>query len=274
MGYLFGKTILITGGGSGIGRLLALGASERGAQVVIWDLSAEDAAAVCGELSTPCSWQQVDVSDRDAVYTAAKEAGDIDILVNNAGVVTGKGLLEASDEAITRTFAVNTLALYWTTRAFLPGMLRRNVGTVVTVASAAGLIGVAKQTDYSASKFAAVGFTESLRAELKKRHSKVATLLVCPYYIDTGMFEGVQTRFPLLLPILKPDYVAEKILRAIERGHQELLMPRLVRATRLAHLFPVPVFDAIADLLGINDTMNNFTGRKTKSVAQQPQTME
>lgn len=268
MKSLAGKTVLITGGGSGVGRLLALGASARGARVIIWDLSADAAAAVCDELPNPGSWQRVDVSDRDLVYRSAGEAGEIDILINNAGVVTGKDLLETSDEEIERTFRVNTLALYWTTRAFLPGMLRRNAGTVVTVASAAGLIGVARQTDYSASKFAAVGFTESLRSELKKRRSGVSTLLVCPYYIDTGMFDGVTTRFPLLLPILRPEYVAEKILRAIERGHAELLMPRLVRATRLAHLFPVPVFDAIADLLGISSTMDGFTGRLPQRLSQ------
>lgn len=261
MESLLGNTVLITGGGSGIGRLLALGASERGAEVIVWDISADAAAAVCDELPGPARWQQVDVSDRQAVYRAAAEAGPIDVLVNNAGVVTGKYLLDTSDESIERTFRVNTLALYWTTKAFLPGMLQRDHGTVVTVSSAAGLIGVAKQTDYSASKFAAVGFTESLRAELKKRRSGVCTLLVCPYYIDTGMFEGVQTRFPLLLPILKPEYVAGRILRAIERGHSELLMPRLVRSTRLAHLFPVPVFDAVARFFGINDTMDHFTGR-------------
>ena len=145
-----------------------------------------------------------DVSDREQVYARADEvraaAGDVDVLVNNAGVVSGRPLLELSDEAIERTFGVNTLALFWTTRAFLPAMKARGSGHVVTVASAAGLIGTARETDYAASKFAAVGFNEALRQELRRGASGVRTTVVCPYYIDTGMFKGVKTRFPFLLP--------------------------------------------------------------------------
>ncbi|MGO1228309.1 MAG: SDR family NAD(P)-dependent oxidoreductase [Brachybacterium sp.] len=85
------------------------------------------------------------------------------------------------------------------TRAFLPGMLEREHGTI---ASAAGLAGVARQTDYSASKWAAVGFTESLRAELRADSSAVGTFVMCPFDIDTDMFEGASTKFPRLLPIL------------------------------------------------------------------------
>ena len=79
---------------------------------------------------------------------------------------------------------------------------------VRTIASLAGMVGVAQQTDYSGSKHAAVGFTESLRAELHESGPGVSTLLVCPYYIDTGMFAGVRSRFSAVLPILQPDDVA------------------------------------------------------------------
>ena len=95
-------------------------------------------------------------------------------------------------------------------------MIERNRGHIVTIASAAGLIGVPRLTDYCATKFAAVGLDESLRVELKQRGSAIRTTVVCPYYIDTGMFEGVKTRFSFLLPILKEQKVVDKILRAIE----------------------------------------------------------
>src|SRR5207247_8346795 len=137
------------------------------------------------------------------------------ILINNAGVVSGKGLLEISEEAIQRTFDVNTLALFWTTRAFLPGMIARDRGHVVTIASAAGIVGTSRLVDYCASKHAAVGFNEALRLELKRQGNKVVTTVVCPFYISTGMFEGVKTRFPLLLPILEPQKVADRIVDAI-----------------------------------------------------------
>ena len=118
------------------------------------------------------------------------EVGPVDVLVNNAGVISGQLLSELTDEAIERTLAVNTLALFWCTRAFLPAMVERRRGHVVTLASAAGLVGVVRQTDYSASKHAAVGFAESLRFELRRYAPEVHTTLVCPFYINTGMFDG------------------------------------------------------------------------------------
>src|SRR5690606_33989585 len=129
------------------------------------------------------------------------------------------------------------------------------------VASAAGLVGVARQTDYSASKWAAVGFTESLRGELRSSGSPVRTLVVCPYYIDTGMFAGVATRVPLLLPILREGKVAATVLDGVGRGRQQIMLPPLVRIMPALRLLPVPAFDAVLDLFGINQGMDHFAGR-------------
>ena len=116
-----------------------------------------------------------DVSSPDDVNRAAadavKEFGDVHILINNAGIVSGKTLLENSDKMIQKTLEINTLAHAYTVRAFLPAMLAKNEGHVVTIASAAGLIGVSGLADYCASKYGVVGFDESLRMELKKRGS-------------------------------------------------------------------------------------------------------
>lgn len=262
------STVLITGGASGIGRLMAREASRRGAGVVLWDLSQEGAEAVRAEIEEAGgrAWAfGVDVTDRSAVDELAArtlELGPVDVVVNNAGVVTGTTLLDADPAAIERTFAVNTLALYWVTRAFLPAMVSRRHGRVVTIASAAGLIGVARQTDYAASKAAAVGFTESLRAEMRAGRTGVGTLLVYPYFIDTGMFEGVRSRVPLLLPILRQDEVARAVVDAIERGREELMLPPLVAAVRPLRALPTRLFDRAADLLGINATMDHFVGRR------------
>jgi all-trans-retinol dehydrogenase (NAD+) len=144
-------------------------------------------------------------------------------------------------------------------------MVERGRGTVVTVASAAGLVGVARQTDYSASKFAAFGFNESLRAELRAGRTGVNTLVVCPYYIDTGMFDGVRTRFPRLLPILKEEVVAAKVLDGIENGRRKLVLPPLVNLVPAARLLPVGTFDRLMDVLGINRTMDQFTGRPAEA---------
>lgn len=265
-----GAVVLVTGAGSGIGRLMAIGAAQRGARaVIIWDLNEAGAAETLEQaraLGAEAISARVDVTDSASVSSAAKEAlktfGRVDILINNAGIVTGKEFLQLTDEDVQRTFAVNTLSHYRTTREFLPGMLERDRGSVVTIASAAGLVGVARQTDYGGSKFAAVGFDQSLRAELRHRGSNVHTLLYCPYYIGTGMFDGVKTKFPLLLPILQPPQVAEQVLDAIERGTQMKVHPPLVRLVQLIQAFPVPFVDRITDFFGVNSTMDDFTGRK------------
>jgi all-trans-retinol dehydrogenase (NAD+) len=122
-------------------------------------------------------------------------------------------------------------------------------------------VGVAKQTDYSASKFAAVGFMESLRAELRAVGSSVNALTVCPFYINTGMFDGVQTRFPALLPILDQDVVAREILDAVSRGRATLVLPWFARTLPLVRMLPIRAFDRVADFFGINKTMDNFRGR-------------
>ncbi|WP_285243552.1 SDR family oxidoreductase [Pseudarthrobacter sp. fls2-241-R2A-127] len=266
---LYGATLLVTGGGNGLGRRLALGAAARGSRVVIWDVDAARGAAVRDEIRAAggsAEAQAVDVTDISAVKAASAVAGPVDIVVNNAGVVSGRRLLDATDQDIERTMQVNVMSLYWVTRAFLGGMVGRGRGTVVTIASAAALVGVARQTDYSASKFAAFGFDESLRAELRAARTGINTLVVCPYYIDTGMFDGVRTRWPRLLPILREEQVANQVLDAIEAGCRKLFLPPVVNLLPVLRILPVGAFDRLMDVLGVNRTMDNFTGRS----GQQP----
>jgi all-trans-retinol dehydrogenase (NAD+) len=263
-----GAHVLITGAGSGIGRLMALGAVKRGAAtVVLWDVNLVAAKAVAKEvvaLGAKALAHKVDVSSRQAVMTAATkvldECGHLDVLVNNAGVVSGKKFLDLTEAEITKTYGVNTMAMYWTTQAFLPSMLERDQGRIVAIASAAGLAGSATLTDYSGSKFAAVGFMESLRAELRDASSAVSTLTVCSFYINTGMFDGVKSGSPLL-PIQDPDSSTERILSAIESTRRELLIPGMVYAVKAFRLLPPAAFDWVADVFGINKAMKTFRGR-------------
>ena len=268
---LRGTHVLITGGASGIGRLMALGAARRGAShVVIWDMNLQAARSVVAEikaLGTDASAQKVDVSSKAAVSQAAQvtleKLGHLDVLINNAGVVSGKSFLDLSEKDITTTYGVNTLALYWTTQAFLPQMKERDRGRLVTIASAAGLAGSATLTDYSGSKYAAVGFMESLRAELRDQASSVSALTVCPFYINTGMFDGVKSGSPLL-KIQEAHASAETILDAIESTKRELLLPGIVYSVRVFRLLPAAVFDWIADVFVINKAMKTFRGRVSK----------
>ncbi len=268
MSYFSGKRILITGVGSGLGRRMALQMARKGGRIIGWDNRTEALESVLPELKRASGRDHhgytCDVSDSAAVYAAAEavkaEAGAPHIVINNAGVVSGKRFLECSEAEIERTMGVNTMALFWTAKAFLPEMIARNAGHLVTVSSAAGLVGVARLTDYSASKFAAVGFDESIRAELKQTAPGVKTTVICPYYIRTGMFDGVKTRFPWLLPIVDEHYAVSRIVSAIERRRPQLIMPPLVFSVPLLRLLPVAIFDWVANLLGINISMDEFKG--------------
>lgn len=265
MSEIAGRHALITGGASGIGRLMALKLARAGARVTIWDINPANLDTVVAELAAIPGAQAhgliCDVADRQQVYTRAEETGAVDILINNAGVVSGKDFLDLPDEKIAATFDVNVLALFWAGKAFLPAMIARNRGHVVTIASASGLIGVARLADYAASKWAAVGFDESLRAELRRAAPGVMTTVVCPFYINTGMFRGVRSRWPWLLPILEEDDVAERVVRAIARDQRRVVLPWAVHLVPLLRVLPIGVFDWIANLLGVNASMKDFVGR-------------
>jgi all-trans-retinol dehydrogenase (NAD+) len=238
------KNVLITGAGSGIGRLLAEKIAAAGARAILWDIDeaalADVGRAIEGRGHKVSSYR-CDVSDADEIKAGARRVlddwGPVDILINNAGIVTGKPILESEDAEIRRTFDINTLAHFWTVRAFLPGMLEQGSGHIVTVASAAGLAAAPKLSDYSASKFAAVGFDEALRVELAGAGYEIKTTVVCPFYVSTGMFDGVKTRFSWLLPILEPEYVAVRVL-------------------------PVRWFDALIGFFGVSRSMDEFTGHR------------
>ncbi len=262
---LSGSRVLITGGASGLGRQLAVQSAAKGAHVVIWDMNLVNAKKVVAEIQKAggsAEAHQVDITDRLAVNKLALKVGAVDVLFNNAGVVSGDWFLDLNPDSIERTYRVNVLSLYWMTQAFLPAMVQSGRGCVVTISSASGMLGVAKLTDYAASKFAAFGFMESLRSELRMKRSSVNTLTVCPHYIGTGMFDGVQTKFAWLLPILDEAKVAAKILRSVEKGKAMLVMPKFVHVIPVVRVLPIRAFDRITDFFGVNRTMDNFRGRK------------
>ena len=157
---------------------------------------------------------------------------------------------------------MNTTSHAWTVREFLPAMMNKNKGHIVTIASAAGTMGVCGLSDYCASKFGAFGFNESLRMELKQQKSSVKTTVICPFYINTGMFEGVKTRFPFLLPILEEKWAADRIVNAVLQNEDVVLMPWFTNLTFVMRgILPVWVFDWMADFLGANSSMEEFKGR-------------
>jgi all-trans-retinol dehydrogenase (NAD+) len=122
---------------------------------------------------------------------------------------------------------------------------------------------MAKACDYSSSKFAAFGFDESLRLELKHLHSKVKTTCICPYYINTGMFKGAKARLPILLEMLDEKWVSERTVQAIRQEEPVIVMPFFCNASFLMRaLIPVGAFDFVGKVIGVSSSMDHFIGRK------------
>lgn len=260
--------VLITGGASGIGKIMGRMALEKGARCfIIWDINLSGIEATRKELSRygKVKGYVVDVSNNEIVTLAYRktvaDCGNIDILINCAGIITSNKTFDRQTaEEITRTMNINTIAPMFVTRAMLPDMLERNSGHICTIASAGGMLSNPKMSVYAASKWGAIGWSDSVRIELQEMKSNVHVTTVAPYYISTGMFTGVRSR---IIPVLKPEYVARKVVRAIERDVSFKGIPFGFHFIRFWQaILPTKVFDWLfGEVFGIYHTMDGFTGR-------------
>ena len=267
--------VLITGGASGIGKIMGRMALEKGAKCfIIWDINLPGIEATRKELSRygKVKGYVVDVSKNEIVDVAYRktvaDCGDIDILINCAGIVTGnKTFDQQTPEEIVRTMNINAIAPMFVARAILPDMLRRNVGHICNITSAGGMLSNPKMSVYAASKWAATGWSDSVRIELEEMKSNVHVTTVTPYYINTGMFDGVKSR---IIPILKPEYVCRRIIRAIERNTRFRGIPFGFHFIRFWQtVLPTSVFDwFFGQVIGLYHAMDDFTGRKKAEVAK------
>ena len=261
--------VLITGGASGIGKIMGRMALEKGANCfIIWDINLAGIEATKKELGKygRVKGYVVDVSNHEVVNLAyrktVEDCGRVDILINCAGIITSnKTFDQQTYDEMTRTMNINTLAPMFVTRAMLPDMLERNSGHVCNIASAGGMLSNPKMSVYAASKWGAIGWSDSVRIELQDMKSKVHITTVAPYYINTGMFDGVKSP---VIPILKPEYVAKKIIRAIERNKSFKGIPFGFHFIRFwQFLLPTRLFDwFFGEVMGIYHAMDAFTGRK------------
>ncbi|XP_075400159.1 estradiol 17-beta-dehydrogenase 11 [Tenrec ecaudatus] len=239
-----GEIVLITGAGHGIGRLTAYEFAKRKSKLVLWDINKngiEETAEECRKLGARAHAFVVDCSKREDIYSAAKkvktEVGDVSILVNNAGVVFTADIMATQDPQIERTFEVNILAHFWTTKAFLPAMMKNNHGHIVTVASAGGHITVPFLMAYCSSKFAAVGFHRGLTEELEAlERTGIKTTCLCPNFINTGFIKNPRTN---LGPTLEPEEVVDKLMNGILTEKKMIYIPFSVcLLTIVERIFP------------------------------------
>ncbi|XP_048385465.1 epidermal retinol dehydrogenase 2 isoform X2 [Stegostoma tigrinum] len=269
-----GEIVLVSGAGSGVGRYVALEFARLHATLVLWDINEEgnkETARQAREKGASRVYSYIcDCSKKSSVYEVAdkvkREVGDVSILINNAGIVTGKKFIESSDDLLEKTMEVNSLAHFWTYKAFLPAMIASNHGHLVSIASTAGLFPVNGLADYCSSKSAAIGFAESVALELlASGKNGIKTTIVCPYFINTGMFDGCKTKWPHLLPILDQNYAARKITDAILRDEVLLVMPRsLYFMLAIKNLLPVKLGILLGHYFGVFNVMDNFKGRVKK----------
>lgn len=261
--------VLITGGGSGIGRIMGRMALEKGAKcLVIWDINEANMLSTQKQLSAlgRVYTQKVDVSNQQEVENAGKKTtamcGCVDILINCAGIVSNnKSFDKQATSDIERTMRINAIAPMLVTNQFLSSMIANNKGHVCNIGSAAGMIANPNMSVYAASKWAVIGWSESMRIELQQKKSNVHVSTIAPYYINTGMFDGVKSRF---FPILKAESVAKKIIRSIEKNKHFKGIPFGFHFIRFWQaLLPTCLFDFIfGEVVGIYHGMEHFTGRK------------
>lgn len=263
-----GKTALITGAARGMGLALASHFVEDKAKVVLIDINGEaleKAAAQLRNTGGEVYPYVCDVTDRAKVYELAdlvhKEVGTIAVLVNNAGVVFGGEFMDVADEHHQKTMDVNIMAYMWVTKAFLPDILEKKEGHLIYLASSAGLLGVNMLSSYCASKHAVIGFAESLRFELMKAGLKdIHITIVCPLYVNTGMFEG--TKPPRMFGWLKTEEMCEKIYKAMKKNKPMLIVPGQARIAALSKILPPSLMYKIARILKVDTSMSDWTGRR------------
>lgn len=213
------EIVVVTGGCSGIGKAMVLGLAQKGITVVILDISelSEDLKAIKAVKYWKC-----DISSAAAVRKAADDiratVGHPSILINNAGIANPRPILDTSSDALQKIFGVNLLSLWSTTQEFLPDMIHRNKGHIVTIASTASYVVMSTLAPYSATKAGALAFHEGLACEIRSHYkaSGVLTTVVHPSWTATNMtnlhadkIEGSSG------PMMRPEDVAARVLQQI-----------------------------------------------------------
>jgi len=192
----------VTGSAHGIGRETCIKLAATGATLICWDIEKEPNEKLVEDLKflgTRAHAFEIDVADRAAVELLAKrvkkEIGNVTMVVNNAGIMPCHEFLSHNPREIERSFQVNVFSHFWILREFLPGMIERNDGHIVTVASAAGLIPTRNLVPYCATKHAVCGYVDALKEELRHHPTKPTNIrftTVYPFSCRTKLIQNIK----------------------------------------------------------------------------------
>ncbi|TFK68195.1 retinal short-chain dehydrogenase/reductase [Pluteus cervinus] len=264
------QIVVVTGGASGIGELLANTLAVRNVTVIVLDVNpiVTENYNVTYYKCDVSKWEEVEAVSKQII----EEIGHPTVLINNAGVAQGKLILDLSEEDVKQTFNVNTLAHFWTLKAFLPGMIQQKEGHIITVSSVMGLLGASRMTDYAASKAAVLSLNESLRYELDKHYNcpKIRTTAVIPGHILTPMFMfaniGSNPLVKFFVPSLHPITVVKRIIEAMDEQHSRtIILPFYCQLAPFLRLMPSFIRDFFQWLPGADYALDDFvkiTGRR------------
>lgn len=257
------EVIVITGGASGLGMLIAEVYGMRGATVAVLDINPMEHDEARGVNCYRC-----DVRDKaqvaKAVVDIERDLGTPTVLVNNAAIVVGKPFLDLSLDDIDASIATNLLGPMYCLKAFLPAMIRGGRGgTIVNISSVIGHLGAAQLADYAAAKAGVTALHRSLTAELRESHPDIRTVLVTPGQLTTPLFYGVQTPNSFLAPVVEPVEVAKEVIAAIDSGSGLTTgMPLYARWIDWYNVLPVGLQLAARRISGVDRGMRTFVGRK------------
>lgn len=250
-----GKVAVVTGASSGIGKLMAAMLAEKGAVPILMARSESKLKEAAAAIQGPHDIFVLDVTNSeqtaDTMNKVIAKYGRIDVLINNAGYGMFEKFVDASLDSFEDMMDVNYMGIVRCTKAVLPQMLDQGSGHIVNIASMAGKIGSAKGSGYSATKHAVLGLTNCLRQELTG--TGVYITAVNPGPIDTPFFDLADPSGTYVNNIrwfmLKPEEVAARVLKAIERRTPEVDLPFVASAgVKLYQLFP-RAFDRLAGRL-------------------------
>jgi len=266
------QIVVVTGGSSGIGELLANTLAVRNVTVVVLDVKPIQTENY-NITYYPCDvskWEEVEAVSKKI----AEEIGHPTVLINNAGVVQGKLILDLQPEEVKETFDVNVLAHYWTLKAFLPDMIKNKAGHIFTIGSVMGLVGSAQMSDYCASKAAIVALNESLRYELDNRYKTpdIRTTLVLPGHVQTQLFASASLPtswfYRFFAPSLPPYAVAKAVIKALdERDSSTVRLPFYVNIVPFVPLLPSYLRDFVQYLSHADFVMSTFVKSPRSSSA-------